>query len=388
MPQAPGYALDSYTRLLCTLGLLVLFTRYAVRYVGKLVRSYLFVSPEHITLDYGCSDWRISSQRAADLYSSGTKLWTREDLKAIEQQLGQSYIMDRFSVRRIDGSIILISNPLFQVQNPIWKPYIKYQEYWQLVKTQPSGPIETYLCSYIVDWSNQTARNFRGFIAQPMQVFEEKDLLWQNSTTYKQLAALIQDLIGTNTVKKVLCFGLGDFCRSAPEWLKEQHGSWDETSDIENVTGCIIQHSMAITIAQLCRGNETVPLLAQDPDYTELAEKILTNNGFKIVGPHGAGGFAEIDEESIVISAFAAAPVKQIIADLARPMLIISTGFNVFNSNEKPLADAESPRTRQMWLDYDVYTLPSHSKDVEICCAVKGLHLYRRRQQPLDSQGA
>lgn len=32
--------LDSYTRLLCTLGMLVLFTRYAVRYVGELVRSY------------------------------------------------------------------------------------------------------------------------------------------------------------------------------------------------------------------------------------------------------------------------------------------------------------------------------------------------------------
>lgn len=120
MPQTLGYALASYTPLLCALGLIVLFTRYAVRYVEELVRSYLFVSPEHITLDYGCSDWRISSQRAADLYSSGTKLWTREDLKDIEQQLGQSYIMDRFSVRRIDGSIIQISNPLFQVHNPIW----------------------------------------------------------------------------------------------------------------------------------------------------------------------------------------------------------------------------------------------------------------------------
>lgn len=32
--------LDSYTRLLCTLGMLVLFTRYAVRYVGELVKSY------------------------------------------------------------------------------------------------------------------------------------------------------------------------------------------------------------------------------------------------------------------------------------------------------------------------------------------------------------
>lgn len=71
-------------------------------------------------LDYGCSDWRISSQRAADLYSSGTKLWAREDLKDIEQQLGQSYTRKLFSVRRIDGNIIQISNPMFQIQNPIW----------------------------------------------------------------------------------------------------------------------------------------------------------------------------------------------------------------------------------------------------------------------------
>jgi chaperone BCS1 len=32
--------LDSYTRLLCTIGMFVLFTRYAVRYVRDLVRSY------------------------------------------------------------------------------------------------------------------------------------------------------------------------------------------------------------------------------------------------------------------------------------------------------------------------------------------------------------
>ncbi|KAL1852295.1 hypothetical protein Plec18170_006021 [Paecilomyces lecythidis] len=223
---------------------------------------------------------------------------------------------------------------MFQVHNPIWKPYVKYQGYWQLVNTQPNGPIGTYLCSYIVDWSNQTARNFRELIPQPIQVFDEKDLLWQNSTTCKHLASLIQDLLGTNTMRKVLCFGLGDFCRSAPEWLKEQHESWDNTSDVENVVGRMIQHSMALTIAQICRRNETVQLFAQDPDYTEVTEEILTKKEFKIVGPHGAGGFAEIDDESIVISAFAAAPVKQIIADIARPVLIISTGFNVFNSHE------------------------------------------------------
>jgi hypothetical protein len=76
--------------------------------------------PEHASLDYGCSDWRTLSQRAADLYNAGTKLWTREDLKDIERQLGQSYTMARFSVRRIDGSIVQISNPMFQIQKPIW----------------------------------------------------------------------------------------------------------------------------------------------------------------------------------------------------------------------------------------------------------------------------
>lgn len=32
--------LDSYTRLLCTIGMLVLFIRYTVRYIGELVRNY------------------------------------------------------------------------------------------------------------------------------------------------------------------------------------------------------------------------------------------------------------------------------------------------------------------------------------------------------------
>lgn len=82
-------------------------------------------SPEPIILNYLCSDWRMSSQRAADLYSSGTKLWTREDLKDIEHQLSQSYTMKTFSVRRIDGSTVQLLNPMFQVQNPIWYETIR-----------------------------------------------------------------------------------------------------------------------------------------------------------------------------------------------------------------------------------------------------------------------
>lgn len=71
-------------------------------------------------LEYGCTDWRISSQKAAQLYRSGTKLWTKEDLEDIEQQLAQSYTIELFSVRRIDGKMLQIRNPMFQVLGYIW----------------------------------------------------------------------------------------------------------------------------------------------------------------------------------------------------------------------------------------------------------------------------
>lgn len=98
----------------------------------------------------------------------------------------------------------------------------------------------------------------------------------------------------------------------------------------------MIQHSIALTIAEMCHetGASKVELLTQDPDYTNEAKEMLTEKGFSIVGEFGAGGFAEVDNDSVVFSVFVEAPLKQIIADIARPPLIISTGFEVFNDSE------------------------------------------------------
>lgn len=98
----------------------------------------------------------------------------------------------------------------------------------------------------------------------------------------------------------------------------------------------MVQHSIALTLAEFYRNNGLgeVRLLAQDPDYTEKTEEMLRDSGFSIVGRFGAGGFAEIDDDTVVFSAFVEAPLKQIIADIARPALIISTGPDVFNNSE------------------------------------------------------
>lgn len=71
-------------------------------------------------LSYGCTPWRISSQRVADLYNSGTRLWTKSGLHDIEQQLERSATLDKFTIHCVDGSQVQVKNPHFGAQVSIW----------------------------------------------------------------------------------------------------------------------------------------------------------------------------------------------------------------------------------------------------------------------------
>lgn len=212
---------------------------------------------------------------------------------------------------------------------------MKFQDYWRLVKEQPLGPPETFLCSYLVEWSNRTAREFRGVDGDTASAFAQVQLRWRQSSSCKLLQEQLQNLVGDKKVTKLICFGLGDICRHPPEWLA-RHIAQNKSSTVPFTQGSMVQHSIALTMAEFYRNRDMgeVQLLAQDPDYTEASEEILKDSGFSIVGRFGAGGFAEIDDETVVLSVFVEAPLKQIIADIARPALIISTGPHVFNDSE------------------------------------------------------
>lgn len=134
-------------------------------------------------------------------------------------------------------------------------------------------------------------------------------------------------------ISKIICFGLGDMYRQPPEWFKRQTGSSEQELEADSLRPSAVQHSIALTMADIYSEKNTIQLLAQDPGYTEEAQQLLKAKGFSIVGRFGAGGFAEIDDDSVVFSAYIAAPLKQIIADVARPALIITTEFSTFNDS-------------------------------------------------------
>ncbi|KAI0516710.1 hypothetical protein F5B22DRAFT_176522 [Xylaria bambusicola] len=344
-------------------------------------------------VEYGCSPWRASSQRASDLYESGVRLWRKEDLVNIEQQLAQSRTAEKFTVRRLDGSLLHIKNPMFGVQNPIWKPYVEFQEYWRLVWAKPNIPPELYTCTYLVDWDNLTLRNYEGPIENVHLLFESSRQKWNASATCEALTSQLLDLLigdgNSKKVTKVVCFGLGDLNFKPPDrWRIENNSQTEDKRQPETniIEGALIHHAIALTIAEVTRScipaeRSSVRLLTQDPKYSDETKALLRKIGFEITGEYGAGGFAEVDDESIVFSAFAAAPVKQMVADLALPVAIIcakKTSAGVYNHLRNLWADPESPRTKQMWKEYETWKFPTPTVDIKLDGSLHQLEISAR----------
>ncbi|CAH0042287.1 unnamed protein product [Clonostachys rhizophaga] len=341
--------------------------------------------PQPPLLDYACTQWRASSQSVADLYHSGAKLWKKSDLEDIERQLEQSYDLDRFTLRAMDGKEVQIKNPMFGVERPIWRPYVKFYDYWSLTLTRPTEkperPAELSHCSYNISWGNTVDHDFRGDIEDWQDLYETRRQLWNASITCKLLKAKLSKLLfegqqlHSRKISKVLCFALGDFALT--------HYFQGDSSPDANSARPMTQHLMALTIAaEIRKYNPDVRLITQDPQYRDCTASFLREKGFEVKGRFGASAFAELDDESLVITAYPAAPIRQIVADFARPAMIISTYWDhrrTMNSDNKPFIDVDSPRTKEMWLAYDKCELPTAEVEHDLMEGVRNLFIFARK---------
>jgi hypothetical protein len=89
------------------------------------------------------------------------------------------------------------------------------------------------------------------------------------------------------------------------------------------------QHALMLTIRDILENRpgqsseqaKTIQCFAQDPLYTEADEAVLGNAGITVLRDPRA--FLEVDDQTLVISFAPNIPVRQIIADIARPALMI-----------------------------------------------------------------
>lgn len=142
-----------------------------------------------------------------------------------------------------------------------------------------------------------------------MYMLDVSKRLWRKSHLRSHLLDSVQKLKHTARISNIVCIGLGTLHTLDP-----------------NKNNPIIQHVVASALAQyLTRMYEAegmplekpIRIIAQDPAYTLRDRQILSELPVPIEVVTDPEGFLAINEFSLVYSAFAMVPVKQIVADLA-----------------------------------------------------------------------
>lgn len=82
------------------------------------------------------------------------------------------------------------------------------------------------------------------------------------------------------------------------------------------------QHALVLTLQEWLRTQQkTFSSYAQDPDYKSVDKAVLGEHGIEVIDDPRA--WLEIDERSILFSCAPNVPVKEVVADIARPAVVI-----------------------------------------------------------------
>ncbi|KAE8372326.1 hypothetical protein BDV26DRAFT_286050 [Aspergillus bertholletiae] len=141
--------------------------------------------------------------------------------------------------------------------------------------------------------------------------------IWERSQSFKLLQTIIESRKNLPPVTKIVCLAFGTI-------LPRSIDHWDHKSEFK--------YALALSLRDVMnkRQRDTtgeIKCYAQDPAYTEIDKSILENYGITILEDPAA--FAQIDESTIVLTFAPGVPVRQLVADIARPAMMI------WNTSEK-----------------------------------------------------
>lgn len=145
------------------------------------------------------------------------------------------------------------------------------------------------------------------------RLFEQNLRTWKDGQQCQSLISILkskQECFKKEGVSNIISFGSGTFTGNV-------RSDWK--------THSAFQHALLLTLRDFLREvlgdtNET-KILAQDPAYVQRDKDILTEQGITFL--EDPDGFLELDDRSIVVSCAPAAPIKQIVTDLCRPLMLI-----------------------------------------------------------------
>ncbi|OAA53289.1 hypothetical protein ISF_08903 [Cordyceps fumosorosea ARSEF 2679] len=235
-------------------------------------------------------------------YESGKPFFARETIASLDQQLdaareagipeGKDGIITLKDVVDREVSWPYITHPSVTNPNPHMNVPYPITVYWEKSE-KPSG------------WR----------LSDLEEAFREHQESWNKSATCRSLIKILQESAAKlqMPIKKVVCFDLGGL---DPRTLHGEFFDWMRRS--------ATQHAAALTMAKTlseAQGGVEAKCYTQDPAYTSVDEQLLAGLGFEVLGD--PKGFLEVDESTLVFAVQPKMPVRQIVADLAKPAAMV-----------------------------------------------------------------
>jgi hypothetical protein len=136
--------------------------------------------------------------------------------------------------------------------------------------------------------------------------FKNERQQWEESNHFRKLRSILASTTILSNVKKIIAFSCSTM-------------TWSDNELMPSMA----QHALILLLRDLLvvNGNNEIKCFAQDPIYTDIDEQILYEFGITVLDDPRA--FLEVDSSSIVVSISPDIPIRQIVADIARPALII-----------------------------------------------------------------
>ncbi|KAK3896879.1 hypothetical protein C8A05DRAFT_39575, partial [Staphylotrichum tortipilum] len=177
---------------------------------------------------------------------------------------------------------------------------------------------------------------------------------WRETEECMRIKTLLATEPLPASITKIIAFALGDIAQPRSRQARS-----------------ICQHAMILSVRDALdrrRGPDqpAIRCFAQDPAYNDVDEKVLGEAGITVLGD--PRGFLEVDDATVVISISPNIPVRQIVADIARPAVLMWDMCFVCKT------DPESSRVQRMVWDHYTEPVPVGEKEM-----FGGTSMYIRR---------
>lgn len=201
------------------------------------------------------------------------------------------------------ASFILL-NTVSDIESRL-EPCLLYTTYQSLMNHRYS---DQALCPLQICYGGHNEQQNHSNLKETRDAFHSYRGTWEASEHCHRLKSSMAAAASLPGITKIIAFACSSMSRD------DDHTRHRSAS----------QHALILTLRDMLQASQPgapqIRCLAQDPVYTEADRTVLAELGVTVVDD--PQGFLEVDDQSVVLSFSPNVPVRQIITDLARPVVL------------------------------------------------------------------